>query len=312
MDWTNKRVVVTGGTGFLGTHLVKRLREAGAKVAIPSRPQWDLLDARQTQRFFAMHRPAVVFHCAADVGGIGYNLERGESIGHTNNIINQNVIDACEHLTDAPKLITVGSVCAYPEVPTTIPFIESEMFDELPEVTNRAYGLSKRALLVMCHDARRVSGLNAIHLVLANLYGEGDSFDEHKSHVIPALIKKFHTAKVANAPSVTLWGTGTATRDFLYVGDAVDALLLAAETYDSPEPLNIGTGKEYSIGTIAERLKDTVGYTGDIVWDTTKPDGQPRRVLNVDKAKTALNWRSQTELHSGLERLYKWCMENET
>lgn len=312
MFFQNKRVVVTGGTGFLGSHLVKRLREQGAKVAIPSRANWDLTSAADTRRFFAHHSPEYVFHCAAVVGGIGYNQAHGEAIGHENDVINENVLNACEKMMPTPKLITVGSVCAYPKVPKTIPFIESEMLDDEPEETNRAYGLSKRRMLKLGQMINHVNGVNIIHLVLANLYGEGDSFEDSKSHVIPALIKKFHAAKVTGAPSVVLWGTGEATRDFLYVGDAVDALLLAAEKYDSPEPINIGTGNEVSIKMLADLVSGVVGYFGDIQWDTSKPNGQPRRVLNTGKALRELEWGYKTSLGEGLSRVYDWYVENET
>jgi len=303
MEIKNKRVLVTGGNGFLGRHLVNRLEAMGAVVFAPSSAELDFRSTAETLNFFASHQPQDVFHAAARVGGIGYNQDNGASILIDNLEMNTNIFRTCR-MFDVEKLITVGSVCAYPEN-TPVPFVETELWNGYPEPTNAPYGISKLVLAELCKSYHEQYGMNAIHLILANMYGRGDTFDPRKSHVIPALIRKFHEAKVSNAPSVELWGTGEATRDFLFVSDAVNALIAAAEKYDSPEPINIGTGIETSIVDVAIRIKAVVGYTGEMVWSSVKPNGQLRRVLATSRAIALLGCERPLALSDGLRMVYR-------
>ena len=305
-------VLVTGGNGFLGSNLVPHLRGVNCEVSvIGRRTGHDLRDKGVLLRYLNNHRVDAVVHLAASVGGIGANRLQPAVFWHNNLQMGLNVLAECAEL-GIRKLLMMGSTCSYPKSPKTIPFVEEELFDGMPEGTNAPYGIAKRALIVGAQAFRDEYKLNAVTLIPTNLYGPGDQFEGSWNHVIPAMIKRFHDAKREDAPSVTLWGSGAATRDFLYVQDACWAIGHALRGYDSPEPLNIGSGVETSIRDLAEMVRVIVGYNGAIEWDLLKPDGQPRRVLNCKKAKERLGWGASTDLMLGLRKTYDWyCQVNE-
>ncbi len=302
--WKGKRVLVTGGEGFVGRHLRQVL--ANTNVYAP-RSKSDLRDRVTVAALFFINRPDIVFHLAARVGGIGANRAQPADFFYDNALMNSFVVDAAAK-RHGTKLVTLGSVCMYPKF-APAPFVEENIWQGYPEESNAPYGAAKRALLVQLQACRQQYDLNGIMLVPTNLYGPGDHFEESKSHVIPALIKKFVEAKARGEPTVTVWGTGKATRDFLYVEDAVEALVLAAEKYDRPEPLNLGSGVECSIAQLAETIKAVIGYEGEVVWDATQPDGQPRRVLDSSAAERALGWQARTALTDGLKKTIEWYRE---
>lgn len=294
----NSRILVTGGTGFLGSHIVEALRAAGAgDVEAVSSTDYDLTDIEEAEEMFDNIQPDVVIHAAANVGGIGYNARFGYNILTDNVRINTNVLHF-SLMNEVDKFIGIGSVCAYP-ADTPVPFSEDALWSGYPEATNAPYGISKRLLLEACQAAHRDTGLNAIHLILANLYGPDDYYDERSSHVIPAMIRKIDEAQ-RNGSAVTLYGTGRPTRDFLYVEDAATTVVKALLVYDEPSPLNIGTGIETSIGDLAHTIASLMDYDGEIYWDSSKPDGQMRRALDATRALHALNWHASTTLVDGL------------
>jgi GDP-L-fucose synthase len=276
------RALVTGGSGFLGTHVVERLRERGYETVVPRREEHDLTKADDTTLLFAAARPDLVFHLAADVGGIGANRANPGRYWYANIAMGVNVLEESRRANLA-KLVLVGTVCSYPKF-APVPFREESFWDGYPEETNAPYGIAKKALLVGAQGYREQYGLNAVYLVPVNLYGPGDNFDLETSHVIPALVRKMAEAKARDDHQVELWGDGSPTREFLYVEDCAEALLLAAERYDGPEPVNLGTGEEISIRDLAGLVAEFTGYEGEIVWDTSKPNGQPRRKLDVSRA----------------------------
>ena len=303
--WADKRVVVTGGAGFLGQFVVRKLRESGCRqVFVPRSMEYDLREKDDVERLFDVARSQVIIHLAAVVGGIGANRTHPGLFFHDNAIMGLQMIEgARRHGTE--KFVCVGTVCSYPKF-TPVPFQEENIWNGYPEETNAPYGLAKKMLLVQLQAYREEYGLHGIYLVPVNLYGPRDNFDLETSHVIPALIRKCVEAKRAGAPNVVVWGTGQATREFLYVEDAAEAIVLAAEKYDAAEPVNLGSGQEVSVRELVELIRNMAQYEGKIVWDRTKPDGQPRRSLDISKARDLLGWQAGTTLRQGLERTMEW------
>lgn len=296
--WSAKRVVVTGGAGFLGTSTCAMLDELGAGVVAPRSAQRDLTDPDSCSA--ALAGADVVFHLAANVGGIGYSRRSPAPLAHDNLAMGLNVFEACREL-GVSKLIAAGSVCAYPKH-APVPFREEELWGGYPEETNAPYGLAKRMLVVLSDAYRRQYGLDSCVPLIANLYGPGDDFDLEDSHVIGAMIHKYVVAARREEPEVVLWGSGNPSREFLYVDDAARALILAAEHADSSEPFNVGTGVETRIRDLAAMVAELAGYRGETVWDTSRPDGQPSRRLDVSRARDLIGFEAATPLREGLER----------
>ncbi|MGA7673144.1 MAG: GDP-L-fucose synthase [Nitrolancea sp.] len=301
----NSRIVVTGGNGFLGRHVLGELASRGyVRVSAPSSVECDLRDRDAARR--AVDGPEIVIHLAARVGGIGLNLERPGELFFDNAIMGIQLMEEAR-LAGVQKFVTVGTVCAYPKE-TLTPFSEDDLWSGYPEETNAAYGLAKKMLLVQGQAYRRQYGFNAIYLLPANLYGPGDHVDPSRSHVIPALIRKFQRAMKNRDRSVDVWGTGSVTREFLHVQDAARAIVLATERYDGGAPVNLGTGREISIRELAETIADVMGYTGDIVWDRSRPDGQPRRRLDTSRAKREFGFEARIDFAEGLRRTVEWYL----
>jgi GDP-L-fucose synthase len=301
--WDAKRVVVTGGAGFLGSHVVAWLKKRGVKnILVPRSKEFDL----RTQEACAkvVKDANIVIHLAAVVGGIGYNREIPGTMFYDNILMGTHMIEESRK-AGVKKFVAIGTICAYPKF-APIPFKEDDIWNGYPEETNAPYGLAKKMMLVQSIAYRDQYNFNAIFLLPVNLYGPGDNFREKSSHVIPALIKKFVTAKSQGEPSVTVWGDGTATREFCYVEDAAEGILLAAERYNKSEPVNIGAGFEITIKDLAEKISTMVGYKGKIIWDKTKPNGQPRRMLNTSRAKKEFSYESHTSFEAGLEKTIRW------
>lgn len=308
--WENKTVLVTGGAGFLGRNVVKYLLEAGVPQKNIRVPRSRDLDLRVWENCLkAVDGCDVVIHLAASVGGIGYNMENPGSLFYDNAIMGIQMMEAARQ-KNVGKFVAVGTICAYPKF-TPIPFTEDTLWDGYPEETNAPYGLAKKMMLVQAQAYREQYGYNAIYLLPVNLYGPGDNFDPSSSHVIPALIKKFVDAKRTGAASVEVWGTGSASREFLYVEDAAKAIVLAAERYNSPDPVNIGAGMEITIRDLVAVISSLVGYSGEIVWDTSKPDGQPRRCLDVSRAEKEFGFKAQTTFEDGLKETIAWYIEKQ-
>jgi GDP-L-fucose synthase len=305
MDLQDKRIIVTGGLGFLGSHLVDRLRALGAgPIATPRSAECDLVDPSAVQRLFAEFRPDLVFHLAARVGGIGANQKNPGVYFHDNMMMGVNVLEQGRK-ANVPKIVMVGTICAYPKF-APIPFREADLWNGYPEETNAPYGVAKKALMIMADAYRRQYGLNAICLLPVNLYGPRDNFDLEMSHVIPAMIRKFLEAKQRGEAEVVLWGDGSPTREFLYVDDCAEALVLAAQRYDSSDPVNVGAGFEISVRALAELIAKLVGYQGALRWDTSRPNGQPRRMLDTSLAVERFGFRASTSLEQGLRRTIDW------
>jgi GDP-L-fucose synthase len=294
------KILVTGGGGFVGSHLVERLERDGHEVVAARRRDYELTSPADAARAFEDARPELVFHLAAEVGGIGANRANPGRYWYANLMMGANVLEQAR-VHEVAKLVVAGTVCSYPKH-TPVPFSETELWNGYPEETNAPYGVAKKAILVGAQAYREQYGLNAIYLMPANLYGPRDNFDLENSHVIPALIRKMADAK----DEIVLWGDGTPTREFLYVDDAVDGLVLAAERYDGPEPVNLGTGAETSIRELAELVAETTGFEGRITWDTSMPNGQPRRSLDASRAEQLFGFRARTPLREGLERTVAW------
>jgi GDP-L-fucose synthase len=303
--WQNRRVCVTGGAGFLGSFVVEKLHEHGAReVFIPHIEQYDLVQATDIRRMLADARPDVILHLAALVGGIGANRERPAEFFYSNLMMGVQLIhEAWKHGVE--KLVAVGTICAYPKF-TPIPFKEENLWDGYPEETNAPYGLAKKMLLVQAQAYRQQYGFNAIFPLPVNLYGPRDNFDLETSHVIPALIRKCLEAKSRGDDRVVLWGDGSPTREFLYVEDAAEGLVLAAEHYNGPEPFNLGSGQEIPIKDLAELIARLTGFQGKIAWDTSKPNGQPRRALDTSRAEKFFGFRAKTQFEEGLRRTIEW------
>jgi GDP-L-fucose synthase len=294
------RVLVTGGGGFLGSHLVERLRGESTDPFVARRADYDLTHASDVARLFEDARPELVFHLAAEVGGIGANRANPGRYWYANLMMGAHVLEQAR-LRGTGKVVLAGTVCAYPKF-ATVPFREDELWDGYPEETNAPYGVAKKALLVGAQAYREQYGTNAIFLLPANLYGPRDNFHETNAHVIADLIRKMHESR----DEVVLWGDGTPTREFLYVEDCVDGLLLAAERYDGAPPVNLGTGKEISIRELAELIAELTGFAGEIRWDTAMPNGQPRRSLDASRARELFGFEARTPLREGLERTIAW------
>jgi GDP-L-fucose synthase len=301
-------VLVTGGGGFLGSHLVERLEAEGRDVAVARRRDVDLTDMAETARLFEEVRPKLVFHLAAEVGGIGANRANPGRYWYANLMMGAHVLEQAR-IHGTAKLVLAGTICAYPKF-APVPFAEDDLWNGYPEETNAPYGVAKKALLVGAQAYREQYGTNAVYVLPVNLYGPRDNFDLETSHVIPALIRKMVEAKQRGEPSVTLWGDGTPTREFLYVDDCVDGLMLAAERYDGPLPINLGTGEEIRIRDLAESIRAATGYEGTVVWDASKPNGQPRRKLDTRRAEELLGFHAGVPLREGIERTVSWYLEH--
>lgn len=309
--WQNQRVCVTGGAGFFGSYVVEKLEQLGAvEIFIPRIEQYDLVNLDDIRRMLRDGDPSLIIHLAALVGGIGANRARPADFFYTNLMMGVQLMhEAWKYGVD--KFVAVGTICAYPKY-TPVPFKEENLWDGYPEETNAPYGLAKKMLLVQAQAYRQQYDFNAVFPLPVNLYGPRDNFDLETSHVIPALIRKYIEAKEQGKSQVVLWGDGTPTREFLYVEDAVDGLLLAAEHYNSSEPVNLGSGNEISIKDLAEMIAYLTGFEGELVWDTTKPNGQPRRALDVNRAKQLFGFHAETSLKEGLKRTIEWYQANKT
>lgn len=305
---TGKRVMLTGGSGFLGEQVRQRLVAAGAsEVFVPRRADYDLTDATAVARAFDDSRPDTIVHLAAEVGGIGANRDNPGRFFYANMAMGLHLIEEARR-RGSEKFVQVGTVCSYPKH-TPVPFTEDELWNGFPEETNAPYGVAKKALLVMLQGYREQYGLQSAYLMPVNLYGPGDNFDLESSHVIPALIRKCEEARVAGRGEVVCWGTGSASREFLYVEDCADAIVAATERYDSPEPINIGAHSEITIRELTETIARLTGFEGELVWDTSKPDGQPRRCLDTSRATELLGFTASTPLEDGLRKTIEWYRE---
>jgi GDP-L-fucose synthase len=304
-----RRIVLTGGAGFLGVRVRDRLEAAGAaEVFVPRRRAYDLTDAADVRRVYADARPETVVHLAAEVGGIGANRDNPGRFFYANMAMGLHMVEEAR-LHGVGKFVQVGTVCSYPKH-TPVPFSESDLWNGYPEETNAPYGVAKKALLVMLQGYRAQYGLNGVYLLPVNLYGPGDNFDLHSSHVIPALIRKCEEARLAGAEHVECWGTGSASREFLYVDDCADAIVAAAERLESAEPVNVGAHSEIRIRDLTELIARLTGFEGRLAWDPSKPDGQPRRALDTSRAKELFGFEASTPLEAGLRQTIAWYRES--
>jgi GDP-L-fucose synthase len=305
--WKNKTVLVTGGAGFLGSHLVDLIKTLDPKkIIIPRSKEYDLREKEVCAKL--VKNVDIVIHLAANVGGIGYNQEFPGTLFHDNLLMGVHLMEEARK-AKVKKFVAIGTICAYPKF-TPVPFKEESLWDGYPEETNAPYGLAKKMLLVQSQAYRSQYNFNSIYLLPVNLYGPGDNFNPKSSHVIPALIKKFVDAKNTKKPSVEIWGTGKPTREFLYVEDAVKAIILATEEYNSSEPVNLGSSFEISIKELAQTVKKVVGYKGKVSFNTDKPDGQPRRKLSVSRATKEFGFKSETSFEEGLKKTVEWYKKN--
>jgi GDP-L-fucose synthase len=303
-----KKLILTGAKGFLGLHLLPLLQET-YEVLTPTSSTYDLRSVTYVQQMLTYYgKVDIVVNLAANVGGIGYNQNHPYQLFYDNAAIGLNLIHECINL-GVKKFVQIGTVCSYPKFARP-PFSEEALWDGYPEETNAPYGLAKKMSLVQLQAARQEFGFNGIYLMPTNLYGPGDEFAEYKSHVIPALIKKFVYATIHNEKEVTVWGSGNASRDFLYVTDAAKAITLAIEKYNNPQPLNIGSGEQVQISALAYHIARLTGYQGNIIYDTTMPDGQPKRGLNINRIKNVLGWQPEISLIAGLAQTIEWYMQN--
>jgi GDP-L-fucose synthase len=303
--WSDKKILITGGAGFFVSQVVRQLLEKGAvkkNILVPRSKEIDL--RRWENCVGVVKNQDIVIHMAARVGGIGYNQAYPAQLFYDNAIMGIQIIEAARR-ENVRKCVIVGTICAYPKF-TPVPFREDDLWNGYPEETNAPYGLAKKMLLVQSQAYRQEYGFDSIYLLPVNLYGPGDNFDPASSHVIPALIKKFSDAKSNNDPSVEVWGTGAASREFLYVDDAARGIILAAEKYDKPDPVNLGSGREITIRDLVALVQELTGYAGTIRWDRSKPDGQPRRCLDVSRAKREFGFEAQMPFREGLKRTIEW------
>ncbi len=305
LDLATKRICVTGGAGFLGTHLIRRLKEHGAReIFVPQYPEYDLVREADIIRMIDTAKPDIIIHLAAKVGGIGANREKPGEFFYDNLMMGVQLIHQA-WLKGVEKFVAIGTICAYPKF-TPIPFKEEDLWNGYPEETNAPYGLAKKMLLVQSQAYREQYGYNSIFLLPVNLYGPGDNFNPATSHVIPALIRKYLEAKEQGANEIVAWGDGTPTREFIYVEDAAEGITLATERYNSSEPVNIGSSFEISIKDLTETIARLTGFNGTIRWDTTKPNGQPRRKLDTTRAREAFGFEAKTDFEEGLKRTIAW------
>jgi GDP-L-fucose synthase len=309
IDLSTKRICVTGGAGFLGKHLVAELqRRHAAGVFVPTIEVYDLRQVSDVRRLYDVARPQIVIHLAAVVGGIGANRENPGAFFYDNLTMGVHLMEEAR-LHGVEKFVAIGTICCYPKF-TPVPFREENLWNGYPEETNAPYGLAKKMLLVQSQAYRQQYGFNSIFLLPVNLYGPGDNFDPRSSHVIPALVRKFDEAIKGGKSEVVVWGTGKATREFLYVEDAARGIALATERYDKPDPVNLGAGFEISINDLAAMIGRLMGFRGRIVWDPSKPDGQPRRCLDVSLAEHEFGFRATTPFEEGLGKSIEWFVEN--
>jgi len=308
--WSDKRVIVTGGAGFLGSFVVEQLRAKGCRqIVIPRSRDYDLVQMEAVQRLYAEANPDIVIHLAARVGGIGANQANPGRFFYDNLLMGSQLMEVGRQL-GLRKFVALGTICAYPKF-APIPFKEEDIWNGYPEETNAPYGLAKKMMLVQSQAYRQQYGFNSIVLFPVNLYGPRDNFDLETSHVIPALIRKCAEAQQAGRSEIVLWGDGTPTREFLYVEDAAEGILQASEQYDDSLPLNLGTGEEVTIKNLALMIARELGYQGRIVWDTTKPNGQPRRCLDVSRIKQMIGFQAQHSLQAGLRKTIQWFQANQ-
>lgn len=309
--WQDKRVVVTGGAGFLGSYVVEKLKERGCQyIFVPRSRDYDLREKEAIIRMYKDAQPDIVIHLAAVVGGIGANQKYPGKFFYDNAIMGIQLIEYARQF-DVKKFVCVGTICAYPKY-TPVPFKEEDLWNGYPEETNAPYGLAKKMLLVQLQAYRQQYGFNGIYLLPVNLYGPRDNFDPEYSHVIPAIIKKFVDAKREGKEKIVAWGTGEVSREFLYVEDAAEGILLAAERYNKPDPINLGSGEEIKIKDLVYLIKELVGFEGEVEWNRSKPDGQPRRMLDTTKAKQEFGFVAQVSLREGLKRTIDWYERNYT
>jgi len=309
-DLNGKRVLVSGGAGFLGTYVCGLIGRSRAEVITPRRRDYDLTEQQIVRRLLDETRPEIVVHLAAEVGGIGANRANPGRYFYANAAMGINLIEESRR-AGIEKFVQVGTVCAYPKY-TPVPFREDDLWNGYPEETNAPYGIAKKSLLVMLQAYRDQYDFNGIYLLPVNLYGPGDNFDLETSHVIPALIRKFAAARDTGASSVDVWGTGSASREFLYVEDAARAIVLATERYDAPEPVNVGAGREIRIRDLVEMIAEITGFEGNVRWDATKPDGQPRRMLDTSRAREHFGFEAEIGLEEGLRRTVAWWTKHQS
>jgi len=301
----NKRITITGGEGFLGRHLIRKMKEKGYKhLYIADIPKYDLVKSEDIRRMYGDSKPDIVIHLAAKVGGIGFNQENPAALFYENLMMGIRLLHE-GYLRNIEKFVAIGTICAYPKH-TPVPFKEEDLWNGYPEETNASYGLAKKMMLVQSQAYRKQYAFNSIFLLPVNLYGPGDNFDPKSSHVIPALIKKCVDAILNNEPHITVWGTGKATREFFYVEDAAEAIVCAMEKYNKSDPINIGAGFEIPIKELVDLIVKLTGFKGQIIWDKSKPDGQPRRMLDTSKAEKEFGFKAKTGFEKGLKKTIEW------
>lgn len=308
-DWASKKICVTGGAGFLGTHLIRELKSRGAQhIFVPTIEKYDLVQRESILQLLEDSNPDVIIHLAAHVGGIGANRERPAEFFYDNLMMGVQLLHE-SYVRGVEKFVAIGTVCAYPKF-TPVPFSEDDLWIGYPEETNAPYGLAKKMLLVQSHAYRDQYGYNSIFLLPVNLYGPGDNFNPRTSHVIPALIRKCIEAKEQGTDHIIVWGDGSPTREFIYVEDAARGIALATERFNKSAPVNIGSGFEISIKDLVQKIARMTGFEGELVWDTTKPNGQPRRALDTSRAKKEFGFEAHTDFEEGLQKTIEWYLQN--
>ncbi len=309
INLNNKKIIITGGTGFLGKYVIKKLNEENCtNIFIPRKQDYDLRELNAIKKLYKDAKADIVIHLAAVVGGIGANRKNPATFFYDNLVMGVQLMEQAR-LNNIEKFVAIGTVCSYPKF-TPVPFKEENLWNGYPEETNAPYGLAKKMLLVQSQAYRAQYGFNSIFLLPVNLYGPGDNFDPKSSHVIPSLIKKFYEGKTNCSSEVVVWGTGGATREFLYVEDCAEAIILATKKYNKSEPVNIGAGFEISIKNLVYKIKNIIEYKGNIVWDTSKPDGQPRRCLDTRKAEKEFGFKAKIDFDFGLKKTIEWYVDS--